>query len=177
AGAPRSDERIRPARREGNRAQPRGRYQGPRAADRATLMATTPHSPIAADKPQVKFGAQQLAIAIVVVAAIAVSAKLWGWTAPVLLAAAVAAAIPGKHGWEVRLPIALITGGIALFVVKNWPGAEVAAAEAPAAESPTILSWILGLPLAGAVAILFLPRQAPRLLQNVTLVIMLGTLA
>ena len=43
-------------------------------------------------------------------------------------------------------------------------------------ESKTLLSWLIGLPLAGAVAILFLPRQAPKVLRTVTMLVMLGTI-
>jgi NADH-quinone oxidoreductase subunit M len=142
-------------------------------------MATHEHSAITADKPQVKFGWQQLVLTLAILIAIAAASLLWGTAAPVLLAAAVAAVVPKKHGWEVRLPLAIMAGLITLFVVKNWPlGAEMIPEETAApVESPTLLSWVMGLPLAGAVAILFLPRQAPRLLQNVTLVIMFATIA
>ena len=51
------------------------------------------------------------------------------------------------------------------------------AATPPRAESTTLLSWLIGLPLAGAVAILFLPRQAPRVLRGVTMLVMFATIA
>jgi NADH-quinone oxidoreductase subunit M len=98
---------------------------------------------------------------------------------PVLVAAVVAWLVPQGHTWRVRLPIALIAGLFAIFVVKMWPSVAVAEAE-PGATPPemtTLLSWLIGLPLAGAIAILFMPRQAPRLLKATTLFIMLGTLA
>jgi NADH-quinone oxidoreductase subunit M len=64
-----------------------------------------------------------------------------------------------------------------IFIQRMWPGVAAPAAEGAApAEMPTLLSWLIGLPLAGAVAILFMPRQAPRLLQVTTLLVMLGTL-
>ena len=43
-------------------------------------------------------------------------------------------------------------------------------------RAATLLTWLIGLPLAGAIAILFLPRQSPKLLRVVTLGTMLGTL-
>ncbi|MBX3233478.1 MAG: NADH-quinone oxidoreductase subunit M [Labilithrix sp.] len=66
----------------------------------------------------------------------------------------------------------------AVFIARMWPSAVASApAEpgAPANEMPTLLSWLIGIPMAGAVAILFLPRQAPRLLKTTSLLVMLGT--
>lgn len=100
-----------------------------------------------------------------------------GSIVPLLLAAAVAALVPRGHGWRVRLPLAVIAGLFALFVARLWPAAAPAEAELAApAEVPNLLSWLIGLPLAGAVAILFLPRQAPRLLKATTFLVMIGTL-
>jgi NADH-quinone oxidoreductase subunit M len=99
---------------------------------------------------------------------------------PIVAAAVVAALIPRGHGWRVRLPLAVMGGLFALFIAAMWPGGDVATvdaeAAAPSAEMPSLLSWLIGLPLAGAVAILFLPRQAPRLLKATTFLVMLGTL-
>jgi NADH-quinone oxidoreductase subunit M len=44
-------------------------------------------------------------------------------------------------------------------------------------EPTTLLSWLIGLPTAGAIAILFLPRQTPGLLRGVTMLVMFVTLA
>lgn len=106
------------------------------------------------------------------------SNALVGQLLPFLLACAVAAIVPRGHGWKVRLPIALITGLFALFVVRMWPAAAPAKLDPNeiAPESTTLLTWLIGLPFAGAVAILFMPRQAPRLLKATTLIVMLGTL-
>ena len=106
----------------------------------------------------------------------AINAAL-GSIVPILAAAAVAALIPWKHGWRVRLPLAVMAALFALFVLRLWPGAVAVPAEgtvAPA-ESSTLLSWLIGLPLAGAIAILFLPRQLPRLLKATTFITMLAT--
>ncbi len=102
-----------------------------------------------------------------------------GSIVPFVLAVVVAALVPRGHAWNVRIPLGLVAGLFALFVAKMWPGAEVAVmegAEAPK-ESGTLLSWLIGLPLAGAAAILFLPRQAPRVLKTTTFLIMIGTFA
>jgi NADH-quinone oxidoreductase subunit M len=102
-----------------------------------------------------------------------------GGALPFLLAATIAAFVPRGHGWQVRLPIALVTGLFALFVARMWPTSTLTlddVAEAPK-ESETLLTWLIGLPLAGAVAILFLPRQAPRVLKTTTMLVMFGTFA
>ena len=96
---------------------------------------------------------------------------------PLAAAAAIGALIPWKHGWRVRFPLAVMSALFALFMMRMWPGTASVAAEggvAPA-ESTTILSWLIGLPLAGAIAILFLPRQAPRLLKATTFITMIAT--
>ncbi len=98
---------------------------------------------------------------------------------PAAVAAVVAALLPASHGLRVRLPLAVMAGLLALFVAKTWPSAAAPAMDTAAAapgEMPTLLSWLVGLPLAGAIAILFLPRQAPRLLKATTLLVMLTTL-
>jgi NADH-quinone oxidoreductase subunit M len=99
---------------------------------------------------------------------------------PMLVSGVVAWLVPQGHGWRVRLPLAIIAALFALFVANLWPTIAPTSAVEPGAapaEMPTLLSWLIGLPLAGAIAILFLPRQAPRLLKASTLLIMLGTLA
>jgi NADH-quinone oxidoreductase subunit M len=97
---------------------------------------------------------------------------------PLLVTVVVGWLVPQNQGWRVRIPIALIAGLFAIFVTQLWPTATAPSTEeAPPAEMHTLLSWLIGLPLAGATAILFLPRQAPRLLKATTLLVMLGTLA
>ena len=98
-----------------------------------------------------------------------------GAVLPLAAAFVVGWLVPQGHTWHVRLPIALVCALFAFFLARVWP--DAAAAEGAAApESSTLLSWLLGIPLAGAAAILFLPRQAPRLLQATTLLVMLGTI-
>jgi NADH-quinone oxidoreductase subunit M len=98
---------------------------------------------------------------------------------PLLVAAVVAWLVPQGHGWRTRAPLAFIAGVFALFIARMWPSTAAATTEAgaPPEEMPTLLSWLIGLPLAGSIAILFMPRQAPRLLKATTLLVMLGTLA
>ena len=96
---------------------------------------------------------------------------------PMLVAGVVAYLVPQWHGWRVRLPIALVAALFALFVARMWPSVAAPAAEgAPSNEMPTLLTWLIGLPMAGAIGILFLPRQSPKLLRVFTLLVMFGTL-
>jgi NADH-quinone oxidoreductase subunit M len=99
---------------------------------------------------------------------------------PLLVAGAVGALVPRGQGWRVRFPLAVMAALFALFMMRMWPSAPAAITEAdlaaPSTESPTLLSWLIGLPLAGAIAILFLPRQSPRLLKATTFLVMIGTL-
>lgn len=95
----------------------------------------------------------------------------------VVVAAVVGALAPQKHGWRVRAALAIIAGLAAFFVLRTWVIENAEPPESVPVESKTLVSWILGLPIAGAIAILFLPRQAPRLLKSVTLGTMLVTLA
>ena len=104
-----------------------------------------------------------------------------GALVPTLAAGVVAWMVPQHHGWRTRLPLAVIAAVFALFIARMWPTlaapAEAAAeGAAPSAEMPTLLTWLIGLPIAGAAAILFLPRQAPKLLRATTMLVMLGTL-
>jgi NADH-quinone oxidoreductase subunit M len=95
---------------------------------------------------------------------------------PVVAGAFVAALMPRTIAGSAntRIGLAAITALILYFVVRNWPG-EVPSGTGP--ESTTILSWLIGLPLIGAAAVLFLPRQAPKLIQGFTLLVMFATLA
>jgi len=123
----------------------------------------------ASDKDRTSFSATNAALGAIV---------------PVLVAAVVGALIPrgGAHsGWNVRFPLAVMAALFAIFMMRMWPSSAAVVTEADlagatATESNTILSWLIGLPLAGAIAILFLPRQSPRLLRGTTFLVMLGTL-
>jgi NADH-quinone oxidoreductase subunit M len=72
-----------------------------------------------------------------------------------------------------------MAGLLALFVVRMWPGGGRgrAGAAAQPSEARHLLTWIVWLPIVGALAILFTPRQSHAVLRWMTLLIMLGTLA
>jgi NADH-quinone oxidoreductase subunit M len=129
---------------------------------------TTPLKP----EERLSFGAPQLTgLAIAAVLSV-IAARLWGDSVPVIAAVLVAALVPKAHGWNVRAPIAVMAGLLALFLVRMWPGAEVESA----AEGAHRLSWIVGLPVAGAIGILFVPRRSHAAIRCTTLAIMLVTL-
>jgi NADH-quinone oxidoreductase subunit M len=120
--------------------------------------------------------AQIVSIVLLAIAGV-VAARYINNALPVLIAAAVAALTPKQHGWRVRAPIGVMAGVLALFVVRLWPSTEVADIAAPPSEAGSVLSWIIGLPIVGAIAILFVPRQATRVLKWMTTLLMLATLA
>lgn len=115
------------------------------------------------------------------VASFSAANAMLGSIIPLAVAGAVGALVPKGQGWRVRFPLAVIAALFALFIMRMWPSSSAVLTEAEMAagakgESTTILSWLIGLPLAGAIAILFLPRQAPRLLKATTFFVMIGTL-
>ncbi len=140
----------------------------------STIETSAPSEPSAS---ATKFGGRELTWLIVVAVVAVFAARFVDSAAPVLIAAAVAVLVPRRHGWDVRIPLAVIAGVLALFVVRAWPGTLQPPAEGAPPESSTILSWLIGLPIAGAIAVLFLPRQAPHVLRGVTMGVMFATLA
>ncbi len=134
--------------------------------------------PEPAESPRTSPG--QIAVLVLVALVIAGASRYVDGALAFALAAFVAAAMPHKHGWNVRIPLALIAGTLAFFVARMWISPEVALDTellAPPEESHTLLSWLIALPIVGAVAVLFIPRQAPRAIQATTLAIMFATLA
>lgn len=144
-------------------------------------MASTPleahhdHAPAQAEPLQPISVSTLISYGVLALAGAALAAFVPG-SAPLLVAAAVAALAPRRvagEGW-VRGALAIIAAALTLFVTTMWPqGKELT--ELPA-ESPTLLSWLLGLPIAGGIAVMFLPRQAPRVLRAATLIVMFATL-
>ncbi len=91
---------------------------------------------------------------------------------PAGIAALFAFATVHAYDRTTRLSVGAIGGLSALFVVKMWPAVAAVTSAEPFVESSTVLSWLIGLPLGGAVFLLFMPRQAHGLLKNLTLAIM-----
>ncbi len=93
---------------------------------------------------------------------------------PVALAATAGALVPRRSSsWE-RTAIAAIAAFLVLFTMWMWPAATSPAdVLAAPGEWPHLLNVLIGLPLFGAVFILFMPRQAPRFLRGLTMGILL----
>jgi NADH-quinone oxidoreductase subunit M len=89
---------------------------------------------------------------------------------PYLLAFAAGAMVPRRQGKAERFAIGVTAALSILFIRSLWPGGH--AESDPAAEWPGLLSVIVFLPIFGAVALLFLPRQTPVLLKRFTFFIL-----
>ena len=92
---------------------------------------------------------------------------------PYVAAFVVAMLIPSRKVRYERAALGLIAVLTLAFVRGMWPGAEGATAGETPTEWPHLLNVIVFLPLLGGVALLFLPRQAPRLLRGFTLAVLL----
>jgi NADH-quinone oxidoreductase subunit M len=117
----------------------------------------------------------QLAALLVLAFAMGLGAQKLGGAVPIVAAVVVTALVPQDRGWGIRGPLAVMAGLLALFVVRFWP--DAATGSAPPAEAGHLLSWIVGLPIAGAVAVLFFPRQWVGGLRVLTLLVMFATFA
>src|SRR6185503_12811257 len=90
--------------------------------------------------------------------------------APYALAFALAAFIPRRQGVAERVGLGIVAVLTVLFVKSLWPSAEASPAKGP--EWEHLLGLVVFLPIFGAVAILFLPRQSPVLLRRFTYAIL-----
>ncbi len=85
---------------------------------------------------------------------------------PALGAGAVGAALP-RGDKKLRLGLGAVAFLLVLFVLKTWTGPVLT--EDGVKEWPNLLPTLIFIPLLGALALVFLPRQSPRLLKGVTL--------
>jgi NADH-quinone oxidoreductase subunit M len=90
---------------------------------------------------------------------------------PYLLAFAVGAAVPVRQGKPERFAIGLTAALSVLFIKSFLPGAPLGDSD-PSSEWGGLLSLIVFLPIIGAIALLFLPRQTPELLTRFTFVVL-----
>lgn len=96
---------------------------------------------------------------------------------PVAVAGAVGALVPRRESARERGLLGLFAALAALLLIVLWPASGTVETENLPGEWPHFLNLLVGLPLAGAVAILFLPRQMPKLLRGFTMVVLLADLA
>jgi NADH-quinone oxidoreductase subunit M len=139
------------------------------------MSADTTNHPLSPDA-RPTFGPKQLGGLAAAAVVIAIAACLSESALPVIAVALVAALVPKGYGWNVRAPIAIMAGLLALFIVRMWPGAEAAVEGQPASEGGHALSWLIGFPLLGALGVLFIPRQSHAALRAATLTLMFGAL-
>lgn len=92
---------------------------------------------------------------------------------PAILAGIVGASLPRGVSTKQRAGFALLAALTTMFVVWLWPSnAPVAVSEVAPAEWPHLLNLLIGLPLVGAVAVLFMPRQMLSLLRGFTYLVL-----
>src|SRR5947208_783198 len=94
---------------------------------------------------------------------------------PVALAGFIGALVPRRDSRSERAAIGLVAALVVLFTMAMWPGAPASDEPTPA-EWPHLLNVLIGLPLFGSAAVLFLPRQSPKVLRTFTLGVLLATL-
>jgi NADH-quinone oxidoreductase subunit M len=98
---------------------------------------------------------------------------------PALAAGAIGASMPRRSSrWE-RFALAIFAMLAVMFIKANWPDAIAVDSADPASGKAAfahLLSWTIAIPIVGAVAILFTPRQSVRLLQGLTLAVMIAEL-
>lgn len=86
---------------------------------------------------------------------------------PAFLAGAVAALAPRGKAAKHRLGLGLVTAIAVASIHWLWPGSEAIAGDT-GAEWPQLLNVLVWLPIVGAVAVLFIPRQMLGLLRGFT---------
>ena len=97
------------------------------------------------------------------------SALIETW--PFVLAFLVGCVLPRRSSWLERIGLGLVGVLAVAFLRGLWPAES--AAEAETGETwPHLLNVIVLLPLFGAVGVLFVPRQTPRLLRGYTLAVL-----
>jgi NADH-quinone oxidoreductase subunit M len=90
---------------------------------------------------------------------------------PAIVAGVVGALAPARKGAKERVGLGVIAFALIFAVQSLWPEAAAPEGAAPD-EWPSLLNVLIGLPIAGAVAVLFLPRQLLSLLRGFTLFVM-----
>jgi NADH-quinone oxidoreductase subunit M len=89
---------------------------------------------------------------------------------PFLMALAVGAAIPSGRSASERIVVGLVAALSVAFLQSLWP--DTVTFEPRSSEWPHLITLIVFLPMLGAVALMFLPRQAPGFLKKFTLAVM-----
>jgi NADH-quinone oxidoreductase subunit M len=99
------------------------------------------------------------------------------WIVPLALAGLVGALAPSRASRIERAVLGAVAALVVLFVMSVWSSPRSEAAPGPPYEWPHLLNLLVGLPLVGAFAVLFLPRKSESLLRGVTIGVLLADLA
>ncbi|MFO0565920.1 MAG: NADH-quinone oxidoreductase subunit M [Polyangiaceae bacterium] len=92
---------------------------------------------------------------------------------PYLAAFVAGVMIPRRQGLFERIGIGAVAALSLVLVLGLWPGdAAKSAVATPPKEWPQLLNVIVFLPILGAISVLFLPRQSPKLLRRYTMLIL-----
>jgi NADH-quinone oxidoreductase subunit M len=91
---------------------------------------------------------------------------------PYLAAFAIGALIPSRQGALERFALGVVAALAVAFISGLWPGKTIADGDVLPEEWPHLLNVVVFVPILGAVAMLFMPRQMPNLLRRFTLVVM-----
>jgi NADH-quinone oxidoreductase subunit M len=95
---------------------------------------------------------------------------------PAVAAGVVGAMMPRRDSRFERALLGIMAALVVLFTMAVWPG-SAAVDDSPTTEWPHLLNALIGIPLLGSVAVLFLPRQSPKLLTGFTLGLLFLNLA
>ena len=91
---------------------------------------------------------------------------------PYLAALLIGIAVPRRKRWLERIAIGVVGMLAVTLIIGLWPGTSGGDGN-PASEWPQLLNVIVFLPIVGAMAVLFMPRQAPKLLRRFTMALLL----
>lgn len=92
--------------------------------------------------------------------------------APYVGAFAFGAAIPKRHNWLERVSVGATAMLMAALIGGLWPGNAPPPEGQTPAQWPHLLNVIVFLPILGAAALLFMPRQTPKLLRRFTMLVL-----
>ena len=91
---------------------------------------------------------------------------------PYLIAFVVGYLMPWRKEWFERFAVGSVAALSVAFVLGLWPDKAVEVAETRPEEWGHLLNLIVFLPLIAAIAVVFLPRQSPKLLKQFTMVVL-----
>src|SRR5581483_12373094 len=107
------------------------------------------HAAPAEPEQPLQIGTGVIAFLLAAVGVAVLLSRFMDNAALVVAAGVVGALAPKRHGWNVRAALGIICALFMVFVLKTWVVENAEPPETVPVESKTLLSWILGLPIAG----------------------------